>query len=458
VVTAIIGCMAAVPAGAQAGVGASSTPTFPSTVTVGQTVVPGTTGPSIELENRNTPNNAGDTNVVCNFGDGAPCPPGDPGITMIPACGQLAAFSTCAPSGADPGVFRLPPTAQGDAGTACAGMSFTITLIDPVFGQLRFTPQPAGTNVSLPGRGSICRISFPVDAVAVPAVDQDPATPGNQTVQIVDNTQRLGGLTASARGTSFPAITVQRATPAIATTASPGITVGAGQLADTAIVSGRVNPQAGGTIDFRLYGPGDATCGGPPVFESLSIPYPAAGGPVTSAPYTPASAGTYRWIASYSGDASNAPVAGACNDANETVTVGGAPGTPPTASAVPTSAAAPCTPRPGPAPSGGQLCSPGVARISGPTGCQGSPFRVEVSGSQITQVVFTLDGKRVKALRRPNRGSRYSLSVNPRTMRRGTHRVIATTTFRTASGTRPRTQRIVFQRCSRGAVKPSFTG
>ncbi len=46
-----------------------------------------------------------------------------------------------------------------------------------------------------------------------------------------------------------------------------------------------------------------------------------AGGPVTSAAFTPTSAGTYRWVVSYSGDQNNAPISGACNDANESTVV-----------------------------------------------------------------------------------------------------------------------------------------
>ena len=41
---------------------------------------------------------------------------------------------------------------------------------------------------------------------------------------------------------------------------------------------------------------------------------------MNSNPFTPTLAGTYRWIASYSGDANNAPVAGKCNDAGENST------------------------------------------------------------------------------------------------------------------------------------------
>jgi hypothetical protein len=114
---------------------------------------------------------------------------------------------------------------------------------------------------------------------------------------------------------------VARAQPTIATTASAAITLGAGSLTDTVIVSGRVHPQAGATVDFRLYGPDDATCSGEPVFNSTSRAYPVAGGPVSSAASTPTAAGTYRWIASFSGDANNAPQSGACNDADESTVV-----------------------------------------------------------------------------------------------------------------------------------------
>jgi hypothetical protein len=42
---------------------------------------------------------------------------------------------------------------------------------------------------------------------------------------------------------------------------------------------------------------------------------------VPSAPFTPTAAGTYRWRATYTGDAKNGAVAAPCNDANENVVV-----------------------------------------------------------------------------------------------------------------------------------------
>ncbi len=107
------------------------------------------------------------------------------------------------------------------------------------------------------------------------------------------------------------------ATPTITTQAVTPVTVN-GTITDNATVTGRVNPQAGGTVTFSLYGPNNATCTGAPIFTS-TVALPTATNTVTSAAFTPTAAGTYRWIAAYSGDANNAPVTGACNDANELV-------------------------------------------------------------------------------------------------------------------------------------------
>jgi hypothetical protein len=299
---------------ADAGLGAGAAPSFPAVVTVGDVGV----SASIQVRNNNTPPNAAST--VCNFGDALPCPAGDPGITLTPSCGLLGGFSSCVSAGADPGVFQLSATGVGQAGTACAGTIFAITMFDPVFGQVRFTPQPAGAaHVVLPTNGSLCQINFTFDVLKSPTIDLNPGLPGMQTVQVVDNTQHDGGvITASGRGTTS-GTTVLRRTPTIATTTTPSTTIG-GQLVDSTVVSGLVNPQPGATVVSRLYGPDDALCSGVPVFESV-VPYPVAGGAVTSAPFTPVTAGVYRWVTTYSGDVNNAPAFGACNAANETVTV-----------------------------------------------------------------------------------------------------------------------------------------
>lgn len=86
------------------------------------------------------------------------------------------------------------------------------------------------------------------------------------------------------------------------------------------------------------------------------------------------------------------------------------------------------------------------------------PWAVTVTGRQIRRVVFYLDGKAVRTLTRPNRGSRYVLAVRPNALRRGVHRIIARTTFTAASSTPSRSLRVVFSRCARAAGAPQFTG
>jgi autotransporter-associated beta strand protein len=109
---------------------------------------------------------------------------------------------------------------------------------------------------------------------------------------------------------------------------TPGLTAGASgnvelgnPVSDTATLAGGFSP--GGTVTFRLYGPDDANCSGAPVFTDTKAV--SGNGDYTSAGFRPTEVGTYRWIASYSGDGTNDAVAGACNDPNQSVTVAAQP-------------------------------------------------------------------------------------------------------------------------------------
>ncbi|HEY1537962.1 MAG TPA: hypothetical protein VGF63_01085 [Solirubrobacteraceae bacterium] len=308
---------ALVPAAAQAAVVATTTVTFPTTVDVGQTGV----GGSITLRNADTAPNAAAVNVVCDASDPTPpCSTPEQGIVLTPSCAQLDGDVCASP---DPGVFSLAPTAAGRAGTACAGMAFDVGLVSAAAGSWGFTPQ-GGAHVTLSASGSACIVDFSFSVLKAPASDQNPSAPGIQTAQATAHTQVLSPFSASSA--HVQALDTSKATvgvvsmPAIASTASPGVALG-GKLSDSATVSGLVNPLGGATIGFRLYGPDDATCSAAPVFSSLDVPYPVTGGPVTSVAFTPVSAGTYRWVASYSGDAGNPPVAEACGAAGETAVV-----------------------------------------------------------------------------------------------------------------------------------------
>ncbi|HVF71788.1 MAG TPA: choice-of-anchor Q domain-containing protein, partial [Chthoniobacterales bacterium] len=117
-------------------------------------------------------------------------------------------------------------------------------------------------------------------------------------------------------GSDIGAFELNLARPTITTQASAGIVAG-GTISDTATLANGDAPT--GQITFKLYGPNDAACGGTPVFTSTKTVN--GNGSYTSDSFTPPTAGTYRWIASYSGDSRNDTVSGACNDANETVVV-----------------------------------------------------------------------------------------------------------------------------------------
>ena len=108
-------------------------------------------------------------------------------------------------------------------------------------------------------------------------------------------------------------------TPTITTTASAGGPVGTA-VHDTAHLTGGNSPT--GTITFKLYGAGDTTCAGAPINGSPSPTVAVNGnGDYTGPDFTPTTVGSYNWRAFYSGDANNNPVATACGDNNETVTI-----------------------------------------------------------------------------------------------------------------------------------------
>ena len=105
----------------------------------------------------------------------------------------------------------------------------------------------------------------------------------------------------------------------------------------------------------------------------------------------------------------------------------------------------------------GERVPRGQARLAGATGCRRKPFKMSVRGSQIRRVVFLIDGKRVKTVRRAQSGRVYSISIDPRRYGQGSHLVTAKVRFTAASNTASKTLRARFVRCVR-RVAPAFTG
>ena len=87
---------------------------------------------------------------------------------------------------------------------------------------------------------------------------------------------------------------------------------------DVAHLSGAIAPF--GTIAFSLYGPDDTTCSRPPLFTTTTAVM--GNGDYRSTPFVAGQAGTYRWVASYTGDAMNNGVGPtACGLSAETTVV-----------------------------------------------------------------------------------------------------------------------------------------
>ena len=125
-------------------------------------------------------------------------------------------------------------------------------------------------------------------------------------------------------GCTTEPVTVGMQSPSLTTTANPtNETVGAGPLADSATLSGGYNP--GGTISFYLFSPSQ-TCSTTPGAGSYTFHQQfsvtsgnGTYGPTTGGP-TPNSAGTWHWLAVYSGDSNNSGTNSGCT--SEPVTVG----------------------------------------------------------------------------------------------------------------------------------------
>jgi hypothetical protein len=111
---------------------------------------------------------------------------------------------------------------------------------------------------------------------------------------------------------------VSKYTTSLSTQASSGVTIG-GAISDSATLSGGGNNPSG-AITFTAYGPGDATCAGSVAFTS-TVDVTSGNGTYSSDPFTPTLAGTYTWIATYSGDAANTVATDPCGGSNESVTV-----------------------------------------------------------------------------------------------------------------------------------------
>jgi len=117
---------------------------------------------------------------------------------------------------------------------------------------------------------------------------------------------------------------VSPASPSLSTTASPTATLGQ-SIGDTAVLSGGAAPT--GTITWKVYAAGTSCTTALFTTAPVSV---NGDGSYASPSVTPSAAGTYQWVASYSGDANNNAFTSACNVTSEQSVVNSPPSPPPT--------------------------------------------------------------------------------------------------------------------------------
>jgi glyoxylate utilization-related uncharacterized protein len=133
-----------------------------------------------------------------------------------------------------------------------------------------------------------------------------PTTAGSYSWQVTYS----GDTNNSTASSPNEPVTVTQASPSVATTANPTTEkVGSGALTDTATLSGGFNPT--GSITFKLTGPGGS------VVDTETATVSGDGTYSTPTGFVPTTAGSYFWVASYSGDSNNT----SATSANEPVTV-----------------------------------------------------------------------------------------------------------------------------------------
>lgn len=109
-------------------------------------------------------------------------------------------------------------------------------------------------------------------------------------------------------------VTVGQAAPMLDTSATVSATAGSA-ISDSATLTGGSSPT--GAVTFQAFGPNNASCTGSAAYTSVSVTVTGDGTVNASPTFTPAAAGTYQWVATYSGDANNASVIHACGSAHE---------------------------------------------------------------------------------------------------------------------------------------------
>ena len=96
----------------------------------------------------------------------------------------------------------------------------------------------------------------------------------------------------------------------------------------------------------------------------------------------------------------------------------------------------------------------GTASLTGPSGCVSKRVRVKVNGTGVQQVVYKIDGKKVKTVTK----APFSYTFSTGKYSNKPHRLTGEVTFLPSANTKPATLRLRFQKCKVRKLKPKFTG
>jgi hypothetical protein len=164
-----------------------------------------------------------------------------------------------------------------------------------------------------------------------------------------------------------------------------------------AALSGGSSPT--GTITFSLYSASDLACSEP--LRSVTVVV-SGDGIYVSPPVTPTSAGSYQWLATYSGDEHNKGLSAACHDPAEQSTV-----------------AQP-------------VCVRSSVAVRGLTETVRNSVSAYVAARGVKSVTFYLDGRKLVTLSKPVH-RRFSVTIDARRLGFGVHTLTAKVTMRSSS-------------------------
>jgi hypothetical protein len=149
-------------------------------------------------------------------------------------------------------------------------------------------------------------VTLDASGVAHPSTSQGPRAAGSYSFKAV-----YGG-DSNYNGSTGPCepLTVTKLSPGISTTPNPSSGKLGVRLNDSSTLSGGYNPT--GSITFKLYPPGNTACTGTPAYQQV-VTVNGNGTYSTTPGFVSNAVGTWRWTASYSGDANNTPAVSGCN-------------------------------------------------------------------------------------------------------------------------------------------------